>query len=206
MEDGGYDEGYRQCPCFWGTNPAEMVLEASTLVQAHGRQARAIDLGCGEGKNAAALNDAGFQVLAVDRSSIAISHAMYAFADRSVQWLVADLQAVRGPADWFDVVVATGSLHCLASEEEIGVAVRMMQSMTRLGGLNVLYAFDEGAHDMSGHGPSFTPTLLPHSTYVGYYQGWEVVRAGSVVQADQHPHNLVPHQHSITRLLARRVR
>jgi len=206
MADGGYDEGYRECPCFWGTSPAEMVLEATVLARKDGEQVRALDLGCGEGKNAAALEDAGFQVLAVDRSSIAISNAISAFSDRRVQWLVADLQAVRGPSDWFDVVVATGSLHCLTSEEEIATAVRTMQSMTRLGGLNVLYAFDDGAHDMSGHAPSFTPTLLPHSTYIGYYDRWEIVRASSAVQADKHPHNLVPHHHSITRLLARRVR
>jgi tellurite methyltransferase len=205
MPDGGYDEGYAVCPCFWGTEPAEMVRQAIAM---HGASTsrRAIDLGCGDGKNAAALSDAGFSVIAIDKSEVAVRNAIASFGDRGVQWLVTDLTAVQGPAQHFDLVIATGSLHCLPTAGDVTAAVALMQQLTVVGGLNVLYAFDDGPHNMDGHDPSFKPTLLRHAEYLAFYEHWDLIRASSEVQTDKHPHNDVPHSHSITRVLARRLR
>lgn len=204
MTDGGYDEGYTSCPCFWGTHPAEMVVQAIHAT-AVGTRRRALDLGCGEGKNAVALASAGFDVLALDTSEAAVANAIRAFPQDKIQWLVADMRTIRGPKDYFDVIIATGSLHCLASTEDIVYAIGLIKSMTRRGGLNVIYAFNNGPHDMRGHSEKFSPTLLAHSSYLASYSDWEVLRASDSVQLDRHPHNGVEHSHSITRLMARRV-
>src|SRR5699024_1680372 len=57
----GYDRGYRACPCFWGTAPSSIVQHAATLVAG----TTAVDIGCGEGKNAAYLATIGYRVTAV---------------------------------------------------------------------------------------------------------------------------------------------
>jgi len=203
MSDGGYDEGYSRCPCFWGETPAGMVNAAIKMFESTGKKA-ALDLGCGDGKNASALARAGFRVLAIDKSEIAISNAMRNFPAMEVSWLVSDLTEIGGPAEAYDVVVATGSLHCLSSKEAIERAIAVIQRMTKKSGLNVISSFNDGRQNMDGHDPEFRPTLLPHDQYLRMYLGWDLLQASSVVQPDVHPHNNIPHTHSITRILARR--
>lgn len=69
--DGGYDEGYKRCACFWGNKPGKLV-EQYLLKLPEGTGMTALDLGCGEGKNAIALANAGFHVTAVDCSNAAL--------------------------------------------------------------------------------------------------------------------------------------
>lgn len=203
MSDGGYDEGYSACPCFWGTLPAEMVVAAISAL-GNKPDRRALDLGCGEGKNSNALAQANFDVIAVDVSEVAVGNAMKAFSAARIHWLVADLQSIRGPKDHFDIVIATGSLHCLPKESDVLRTIDIMKSVTKRGGLNVVYSFNDGPHDMRGHSVDFVPTLLSHESYLKSYADWEVLKATDIVQTDQHPHNRVEHSHSITRLMARR--
>lgn len=200
----GYDEGYAQCPRFWGQTPAVLVQKAIDMF-ASIEQKTAIDLGCGDGKNAVALARAGFRVVALDKSEIAVRNAINSYGTGDVSWLVADLTSIEGPPACYDLVIATGSLHCLASDDAIVRAIKGMQRLTKPGGLNVVSAFDDGPQDMEGHDAGFRPTLMPHARYVELYSAWEVIDATTVLQADEHPHNRVPHHHSITRLLARRA-
>jgi 2-polyprenyl-3-methyl-5-hydroxy-6-metoxy-1,4-benzoquinol methylase len=62
--NGGYDDGYSRCACFWGRSPGSLVQRFIAKVPCKGL--RVIDLGCGEGKNAYALAHAGALVTAVD--------------------------------------------------------------------------------------------------------------------------------------------
>lgn len=203
MATGGYDEGYRVCPCFWGEKPAELVLAAIEMFGT-GQGRRAIDLGCGEGKNAAAMSRAGFQVVAIDKSDLAIANARSSFADADVNWLACDITQISGPPSAYDLVIATGSLHCLKSEAAIVEAISLMQKLTRKSGFNVLSSFNDGLQDMNGHDVDFEPTLLSHQKYAELYSGWEIIRSSNVLQKDAHPHNGVEHSHSITRILAKR--
>jgi 2-polyprenyl-3-methyl-5-hydroxy-6-metoxy-1,4-benzoquinol methylase len=205
MSDGGYDEGYSRCPNFWGEDPAAMVKRVVEEAKTRG-YSNGIDLGCGDGKNSAAMARVGLSVLAVDRSEIAIANAMARFPDLKVTWLVCNLLSIEGPTEGFDVVLATGSLHCLTSEEEIVRALHLIKRLTRPGGLNAISAFDDGPQDMSGHVATFKPTFARHARYVQAYDGWEIVESSSQVQTDVHPHNNKEHSHSITRVLARKPR
>lgn len=204
MTNADYDQGYRCCPRFWGETPAQAVMLAIEAYAAVETKC-ALDLGCGDGKNAAALAQAGFRVVAIDASEIAVHNAMHSFPNAPVSWLVSDLTEIQGPSEAYDVVVATGSLHCLASTEAIEKAVVVMQRMTRKSGLNILASFNDGPQDMRGHDESFKPILLAHARYMEMYRDWTIVMSSNTVQTDRHPHNLIDHSHSITRLVARRT-
>src|SRR5690242_3361911 len=91
FNEGGYDEGYRACPCFWGTTPGSLVLELAETVPLAGSSV--LDLGCGEGKNAAWLAERGCSVRAVDVSQLAIANARQAFRGADVDWVVDDVTA-----------------------------------------------------------------------------------------------------------------
>ena len=58
MIDGGYDSGYRACPCFWGSDPGSLVSRLATIVPSF-TGLQVLDAGCGEGKNAIFLAGKG---------------------------------------------------------------------------------------------------------------------------------------------------
>ena len=200
---GGYDEGYRACGCFWGREPASLVR---TLVQVVGlsRGSAVLDAGCGEGKNAAFLGGLGLTVRAVDISPAAITNAKRTWGElASVTWEVADVRHIVLAPAFFDVVIAYGLLHCLQSETEIITTVVRLQEATALGGFHVICVFNDRAQDLRAH-PGFRPTLAGHSIYLGLYDGWELLHASDRDLFETHPHNGIPHSHSLTRLLARK--
>ncbi|HZR67438.1 MAG TPA: class I SAM-dependent methyltransferase [Burkholderiales bacterium] len=164
----------------------------------------ALDLGCGDGKNASALATAGFRVVAIDKSRIAIENAMRSYGTAKISWLVADLSSIEGPPDAYDLVLATGSLHCLPSVDAVNRAVSVMQSLTKKGGVNVLSSFNDGPQDLRGHDVGFTPVLLSHTRYMEMYARWDILQSSNSVETDIHPHNEIEHSHSITRILAKR--
>ncbi len=67
---------------------------------------RSLDVACGAGRNAIRLAEAGWQVDAVDVSSVAIDMARRAAADAGVEvnWVVADLDTYSLPEAEYDLV------------------------------------------------------------------------------------------------------
>ena len=200
--NGGYDEGYTNCPCLWGREPGSLVREhlarRPNLVGL-----RALDLGCGEGKNAHALFAAGAAVVASDVSEAALRNARAAWPDDHIEWLHEDAATTLSRDADYDLVVMYGLLHCLADEQAIYETVKAAQEKTRDGGRHILVAFNNGPHDLSAH-PGFRPTMLPHEAYGELYRGWELENISDAVLHETHPHNGIPHFHSLTRLVARR--
>ena len=204
MRKGGYEEGYANTDCFWGVDPAQMVVRAINELSNHPKPLLAADFGCGEGKNAKAMCDAGFSVVAFELSEDALSHAKEHYPNERIAWVLADYTKLGSVSDVYDLAIATGSLHCLDSTKEIYESISMIQEATRAGGLNVISSFNYGPHDFAGHDDGFTPCLISHKDYLNCYEGWEVIDQSDLVQKDSHPNNNVEHTHSITRLIARK--
>jgi 2-polyprenyl-3-methyl-5-hydroxy-6-metoxy-1,4-benzoquinol methylase len=203
--DGGYDEGYSLVSNFWGTQPAALVVKCAELLKntMPKKEICCLDLGCGTGKNSIYLNSQGFKVDAVDVSYFAIKEAKTMC--KNVNWMVCDIRKISSPNNAYDAVIMTGSLHCLASADEIRQVVSNAQAVTTQYGYHVLSAFNSGLQDLSGHAQSFSPTLLTHEEYVDMYKGWNIISSSNLVQEDIHPHNRIPHSHSITRILAQKL-
>lgn len=199
---GGYDEGYRACPRFWPSRVAS-ALEALAN-DADLRHLRVLDLGCGEGTNAAWLAGRGCEVTAVEISQAALDHAIRLWPDADVEWVLADSTEIELGVDEFDLIVAYGLLHCL-TVVAIPALVQRMQAATKPGGWNVLATFNDRSQDLSGH-PGFRPTLNPHAYYLSLYDHWTLVSATDLDLHESHPHNNIPHSHSLTRIVARRPR
>lgn len=199
--DGGYDDGYRECPCFWGSAPGSLVAEVLQHSEVRGK--RVLDLGCGEGKNAAALARAGASVIAVDCSQLAIRNGKAAFPSLPVEWVVGDAVNVRFDSKAHDLVIMYGLPHCLPTPVAIRNLISVAIKATRVGGTNILVAFNDGSHELQRAHPGFCPTLIPHAEYLKMYATHEVVMASNSMLHETHPHNGVPHHHSLTRLVAR---
>lgn len=202
MMDGGYDDGYRRCPCFWGQEPGSLVKVVGERVDLEGREV--LDVGCGEGKNAAFLHGLGARVRAIDISQLAIDHAIRQWPTAtSVSWEVGDFRDLLDRMHVYDLVIAYGALHCLESKAAIASAITMLQKITRPGGLHVVCTFNDRGHQGFARAhPGFEPTLLAHSWYRSRYKGWHFWTITDSDLNETHPSTLVPHTHSMTRFIA----
>ena len=95
--------------------PAEWLVEHRALLRERVAQAgapAALDVACGDGRNARLLAELGFAVEAVDVSDVAVAALRAAAAERglAVQARVLDLERDRLPAGAFDVVICLNYL------------------------------------------------------------------------------------------------
>jgi tellurite methyltransferase len=200
--NGGYDDGYSRCPCFWGKSAGSLVrrfLSDKSIAQG----LKVLDLGSGEGKNAFAFANAGASVVAVDCSTLALANGQREFSDAKIEWVLSDAETYLRECELFDVVVMYGLLHCLPSVVAIESVVRLALRKTRGDGHHIVATFNDGPHDLSAH-PGLAPTLASHDFYLQQYRGHQIVVESSERIHETHPHNGVSHFHSLTRLIARK--
>jgi SAM-dependent methyltransferase len=98
-----WDARYTEKDFVWTVEPNRfLVAEVSDLPPG-----RALDLACGEGRNAVWLAARGWRVTGVDFSCVAIEKAEALAAHRgvAVHWQVADLEVYEQAARSFDLVV-----------------------------------------------------------------------------------------------------
>lgn len=198
---GGYDDGYRQCECFWGKEPGSLI---GTLENYRSELAamRVWDIGCGEGKNAIYLARKGAIVDAWDVSELAIQNGKRAWRDsNAVNWTLGDIRSAQPNSEHYDLVVMYGLLHCLSDKAEVRLCVEKSMAATKSGGLHVMVAFNRRQQELDAH-PGFHPTLLSHNEYLELYSGWQLLHATDSDLHETHPHNGIAHTHSMTRLIA----
>lgn len=97
-----WDLRYAGSEFLWSAQPNRFLLaEVSTL-----DPGRALDLACGEGRNAVWLAEQGWEVTAVDFSEAGLAKAKLLAAERGVaaNWILADLTEYVPPAGAFDLV------------------------------------------------------------------------------------------------------
>lgn len=103
MEPADWNDRYAGSALLWSAEPNRfLVAEAGAL-----EPGRALDLACGEGRNAIWLAERGWRITGVDFSDVAIGKARQLAAARGVEgeWLAADLRDYRPPTRAFDLVL-----------------------------------------------------------------------------------------------------
>jgi tellurite methyltransferase len=115
---------------------------------------------------------------------------------------MADATAYLETSPAYDLIIMYGLLHCLSSETDISNMITLALRKTLPGGTHILVAFNDGLQDLTAH-PHFRPTLVSHAFYCDQYKGHTIMSDSSSVLHEIHPHNNIPHFHSISRLVAR---
>lgn len=199
---GPYDSGYVAVPCFWGRRPSSLVRKLIEVVP-RSNGLRALDAGCGEGKNAVALASRGVSVTAVEISEAAIRNGRRAWPDVTIEWVSGDITTLEWQEGSFDIVIAYGLLHCLSSDDAIRSTVRRLQKSLSATGYFVLCSFNDRHQELEAH-PEFHPCLIGHNDYTSFFNGWDVLHSSDTDLRECHPHNEIWHVHSMTRILARK--
>ena len=149
-----WNRRYAGSELLWTAQPNRfLVAEAAGLPPG-----RALDLACGEGRNAVWLAEQGWQVTGVDFSDVAIRKAEQLAEARgiTVAWAQADLLGYRPKRHGFDLVIL---FYLQLPEASRGPILRAAAEAVAPGGTLLLVAHDRSNLE-DGHGGPSDPAVL----------------------------------------------
>lgn len=171
MDAAAWDERYAASPLVWSSGPNEFVSsELADLAPG-----RAVDLACGEGRNAIWLTSLGWQVTGLDFSAVAIDKARR--LSTAVEWVVADALTWRGHD--YDLAVLA-YLQLPAGERR--TAVQNAWAALVPGGRLFVVAHDSTNLTEGTGGPQDATVLYTAGDVLSDVEGYDVVRAERVAR------------------------
>lgn len=157
-------------PKKYNTNPVHSeVLEAMDTV----KPCKALDLGCGQGRNALFLAQHGFDVTAVDQNELSLEILQSIVEQEDIEMPVGlyDINSAS-IGQTYDFIVSTVVLMFLQADR-IPDIIRNMQEQTSIGGYNLIVcAMDTEDYPCSVNFP-FT---FKEGELANYYKDWEIIK------------------------------
>lgn len=203
MKDGGYDIGYKTCQSFWGDSPGSLIIKLDDIIKEY-NGLKVLDLGCGEAKNSIYLAKKGCIIDAFDISEFAISNAKSKMSDSlNININQDDVKNLSFTQSNYNIIISYGLFHCFDDKAQVDRVVGNCLYSLKNGGYIIICAFNSRKQDLSAH-PGFNPLLLDHSDYLNYFDKHEIVFESDEDLFETHPHNNIPHMHSMTRLIIRK--
>jgi len=175
MDADTWDRRYEGTELLWSAQPNRfLVAEAQRLPPG-----RALDLACGEGRNAVWLAELGWEVTGVDFSPVAIGKAGQLAAARGVagEFAVADLLTYEPAEQAFDLVIA---FYLQVPVAALNVILRRATAAVASGGTFLLVAHDRSNLEAGYGGPQDPNVLYSAEDVVAGLDGLEVERAEPV--------------------------
>ena len=176
MDPDAWDERYRAADLVWGAPPNRWV--AAELADA--RPGRAVDLACGEGRNALWLAHNGWQVTGLDFSPVAITKARALDTRHEVDWVVGDA-TTYAPDTAVDLALL---VYLQLSATERRLAVRAAAAALAPGGTLLVIAHDSRNLTEGTGGPQDPFVLYTAADVTADLAGTglDVQRAGEVLR------------------------
>lgn len=184
MDSATWDRRYAGSDLVW-TSQANRFLVAET---AGLRPERAIDLACGEGRNAVWLAERGWQVTGVDFSAVGLEKARRLAEERgaAVEWVEADLLDYRLEPQSFDLVMI---LYLQVPQDQRMAIVRAAADGVAAGGALLVVGHASSNLACGYGGPQNPAVLYSAEDIVGDLDGSEmrIERAEQVERPVQTP-------------------
>jgi 2-polyprenyl-3-methyl-5-hydroxy-6-metoxy-1,4-benzoquinol methylase len=177
MDREAWNDRYRTPKLVWTAEPNRFLRELGEDLT----PGRALDLACGEGRNAIWLARHGWMVTGVDFAGVGLEKARRHAAehDVSVDWIEADLRTWQPPQAAFDLV-ALLYLHLPADELE--PVLRAAASAVAPGGTLFLVGHHRANIDEGVGGPQEPAVLYTPEEIVASLDGLEIDRAERVTR------------------------
>ncbi len=149
-----WDRRYTGSELLWTAQPNRFLVDKSSDLS----PGRALDVACGEGRNAVWLAEQGWQVTGVDFSEVALEKASERAELRDVkaEWVLADLLDYRPAPRAFELVIVFYLQVPPAERREI---LRAAADAVAVGGRLLLVAHDSSNLE-HGHGGPQNPVVL----------------------------------------------
>ncbi len=196
-----YDRRYDQKDFYWGVKPSAICYRILDLIPPD-RGIKLLDIGCGEGRNAVFFAGKGYAVTAFDTSSVGVEKTKRLADKAQVQLdvFVADINEFRF-SETFDVIFSTGVLQYIPMgiRSEILGNYRKFTSPNGIDALSVFVKkpFIAGAPDAESTSHSWISGEL-----LTYYQDWRI--EFTTEEIFDCMSSGIPHQHAISRVIARK--
>ncbi len=175
MDSSGWDRRYGGSELVWSAEPNRfLAAEAGGLAVG-----RALDLACGEGRNAVWLAQQGWEVTGVDFSQVGLDKARRLAEQRgvSVQWLLADLVDYIPQAGAFDLVAI---LYLHVEDEAMRKILQRAAAALAPGGTLLVVGHDPTNIEDGYGGPQNPAILMSPDEIVQALPGLTIERAERV--------------------------
>ncbi len=205
-----YQEEYENTVgLFWDNKPAKYVRLFTETIQNDLSNWKVLDLGAGEGKNAVFLAGLGGRITAVDISSVALSkfhlQPNYDNYKNNINRVNCNILDVAFEELSFDLIIAYGILHCLSDKEEIKRFVQRLKKWGKSGSYFIGATFTDAIPPPSIQDYLGIEAFLSAGEFEELFGDWSVVCSEDAIITESHPTSGLSHQHSITRLIAKKI-
>lgn len=175
MDSEHWNERYRVTELVWRAEPNRFLVEEVAGLQ----PGRALDLACGEGRNAVWLAEQGWQVVGVDFSAVGLEKARRVASERGVEvtWVEGDVRTWAPPAAGFDLVVV---LYLQLPAEGRRQALSHAAAALAPGGVLLVVGHDSTNISEGVGGPQDPAVLYSPDDLVADLPGLEIERAERV--------------------------
>ncbi|MBS2965339.1 class I SAM-dependent methyltransferase [Actinocrinis puniceicyclus] len=175
MDQTAWDERYRQTQSVWGSAPNVFVERLFSGLE----PGRALDLACGEGRNALWLAGRGWRVTAVDFSAVALAKGRAQARARGLDldWVAADVTGYRPQPAAFDAVLVA-YLHLPG--DVLGPLLRGAAEAVAPGGTLLVVGHDAANPAEGVGGPQDPEVLYTAAALAGHVPGLHIERAERV--------------------------
>ncbi len=184
---------------FRSGKPSDDVMAAASMLA---KGSTALDLGCGEGRNAIYLAGTGLNTTAVDISGAGINklNAVASEMDLDIESTVCDMRTYIFRRQ-FNLVVCHGCLHLVVRKEWKKLLFKIKEN-TMPGGLNVICVFTDKLPEPEDQKGLMTG-LFKEGELVEHYQNWEILDNKSCEFQDEHPGG-IKHRHALNSIFAKK--
>ena len=174
MDASMWDQRYEAAELVWSAEPNLFLPPLIAALE----PGAALDVACGEGRNAIWLARQGWEVTAVDFSPVGIEKAWQLSDGDDVEWVVADA-TVYEPSKQFDLVVVF-YLHVLP--EDLAAVMATASDALMPGG--TLFAVGHALRNMTdGHGgPQYPEILWDEGTLAPMVEDLDIMELGERVR------------------------
>jgi 2-polyprenyl-3-methyl-5-hydroxy-6-metoxy-1,4-benzoquinol methylase len=182
MDRDDWNRRYTGRELLWTSQPNRfLVAETAAL-----RPGRALDLACGEGRNAVWLAERGWQVTGVDFAEVALEKARSLADTRGVagEWVAADLRDYQPEQGAFDLVLI---FYLQVPAPERASILRTAVGAVAPGGTLLLVAHDSANLEHGYGGPQAPALLYSAEDAAADLDGLQIVQAERVERPVQTP-------------------
>ena len=144
---------------------------------------RALDIGCGNGKTASALIQAGVSVTGIDFSPNAIHYCEQSFGDRA-KFITCDSSSLTFPDSSFEIVTLVHVLELL-DDKQLSDTVSEVSRVLVPGGKVLVRAFEvsdmrAGGSDSNVRGNGISYRYFTEEQILSLFDGFEVIHSDTV--------------------------
>ncbi|MBN2239289.1 MAG: methyltransferase domain-containing protein [Dehalococcoidales bacterium] len=197
-----WEESYKRqgkLDTFGGGKPSRDVVTAASFLKPG---MKALDLGCGEGRNAVYLAQQGFITTASDISESGIEKldSVCAELQLDITTSACDMREFifKEP---FDLIVNQGCLH-LIRREEWQVLIDRMKEYTVPGGYHSIGVFTDTVPEPEDQ-RGLMVGLFKEGELLEQYRDWEIITSDAMVLEHEHPDG-PRHKHATNSIIARK--